>query len=584
MAENSVQRRLAAILAADAVGYTRLMADDEVGTLHSLRQLRAEVIDPAIDSHKGRIFKTTGDGFLAEFGSVVNAVACAVDIQRSMAIRNVNLAESSLIAFRIGVTLGDVIIEGSDVFGDGVNLAARLEAIAPAGGIVISGSARDHLGSRLNIELEDQGEHSLKNVPNPVKVFAVKLELESKQPPRQSRGKPSIAVLPFQNLSADPEQEYFADGIVDELITILARQTWLTVISRSSVFSYKNKHPDARRAGRELGVQYILEGSVRKSASQIRITGQLTDTTSGISIWGSHFDGKMENIFELQDQVTIKVMGAIQPRLEHAELQRSLRKPTTSLDAYDHYLRGLSEVERWTRDANNEALKHFYRAIELDRSFAAAYGMAARCLSQRKTSSWVEDEERERAEAEGLATLAVTFGRDDPVALAAAGIALAFVVGKVREGGELINQSLAINPGHAAAWMYSSWVNAWSGNADEATRCVERAMELSPQDPYVWSMRRAMAFAHFIGKRYEESIASASSVTTSPQNAAIGAAAVAASAALLGRDEEARWALQQLRSVEPHLRLSTLRSRFPIVKDDDYRRFVDALRLAGMPE
>lgn len=247
-------------------------------------------------------------------------------------------------------------------------------------------------------------------------------------------------------------------------------------------------------------------------------------------------------------------------------------------------MRGLSEVERWTREANKEALKHFYRAIELDRGFAAAYGMAARCLSQRKTSSWVEDEERERAEAEGLAILAVAFGRDDPVALAAAGIALAFVVGKVREGSELIDRSLAINPGHAAAWMYSSWVNAWSGDADEAVRRVKRAMELSPQDPYVWSMRRAMAFAHFIGKRYEEAIASAGSVTTSPQNAAIGAAAVAASAALLGLDEDARRALQQLRAVEPNLRLSTMRSRFPIVRDDDYQRFVDALRVAGMPE
>jgi tetratricopeptide (TPR) repeat protein len=292
----------------------------------------------------------------------------------------------------------------------------------------------------------------------------------------------------------------------------------------------------------------------------------------------------MENIFELQDQVTIKVMGAIQPRLEQAELKRSLRKPTTSLDAYDYYLRGLSEVERWSHEANKEALKHFYRAIELDRGFAAAYGMAARCLSQRKTSGWVEDEERERAEAEGLATLAVAFGRDDPVALAAAGIALAFVVGKVREGGELIDRSLAINPGHAAAWMYSGWVKAWSGEADEAVRRVERAMELSPQDPYVWSMSRALAFAHFIGKRYEEAIVSSGSVTTSPQNAAIGAAAVAASAALLGLEDDAHRALQQLTAVEPNLRLSTLRSRFPIVRDDDYQRFVGALRLAGMPE
>lgn len=309
--ENSDQRRLAAILAVDAVGYTRLMLEDEAGTLLAMRKLRAEIIDPAINAHKGRIFKAMGDGLLAEFASVVSAVACAVDVQRTMAARNADLPENRLIAFRMGVNLGDVIIEGNDVFGDGVNLAARLEGIAPAGGIALSGSVRDHLGGRLNIEFEDLGEQLLRNIPDPVRVFSVKLEAATKPPRLQSQSKPSIAVLPFQNMSADPEQEYFADGIVDELITTLARQTWLTVISRSSVFAYKNKHPDARRAGRDLGVQYILEGSVRKSANQIRIAGQLTDTTTGVSIWGSHFDGKMEDIFELQDHVTIKVMGAI---------------------------------------------------------------------------------------------------------------------------------------------------------------------------------------------------------------------------------------------------------------------------------
>ena len=406
----------------------------------------------------------------------------------------------------------------------------------------------------------------------------------STNPSSGEAGRPSIAVMPFANLSADPEQAYFADGMVDELITALSRITWLTVISRSSTFTFKDRGIDARQIGRELGVRYVMEGSVRKSGDLVRIAGQLIDAASGNTIWGSHFDGRLENIFELQDQVTVKVIGAIQPRLEQVELERSQRKPTASLDAYDYYLRGLAEVHRWTREGNREALKHFYRAIELDRRFAAAYGMAARCLSQRKTSDWVEDEARERVEAEGLASLAVEFGRDDAVALAAAGIALAFVVGNVREGGELIERSLAINPGHAAAWMYSGWVKAWSGEADEAVAHVSRAIELSPQDPYVASMRRAIGFAHFIGGRYEEAIASASSVSTSPQNAGIGAAAIAASAILIGRTDEARVAMTQLLSAEPKLCLASLRSRFPIVKDKDFARFAEALRLAGLPE
>ena len=300
-------------------------------------------------------------------------------------------------------------------------------------------------------------------------------------PPQQEIGRPSIAVVPFASLSIDPEQGYFADGIVDELITGLSRLTWLTVISRSSTFVFKDRPVDARQVGLELGVRYVLEGTVRRAEDRVRITGQLIDAVTGLSIWGAHFDGSLDNIFELQDQVTMKVIGAIQPRLEQAELEKSRRKPTSSLDAYDHYLRGLAEVHRWTREANREALKNFYKAIELDRRFAPAYGMAARCLSQRKTSGWVEDEARERSEAEGLASLAVELGPDDPVALATAGLALAFVVGRVREGGELIERSLAINPGHAVTWMFSSWVKAWSGEAEEAIAHVRRAMELSSQ-------------------------------------------------------------------------------------------------------
>jgi tetratricopeptide (TPR) repeat protein len=355
-------------------------------------------------------------------------------------------------------------------------------------------------------------------------------------------------------------------------------------MSRSATFACKDRPIDARQAGREFGVRYVLEGSVRKAGKQVRIIGQLIDTAGGITLWGARFDGSIENIFELQDQVTGKVLSAIQPRLEQAELERSRRKPTVSLDAYDYYLRGLAEVNRWTQEGNRAALKHFYRAIELDRRFAAAYGMAARCLSQRKNSAWVEDEARERAEAEGLASLAVEFGRDDPVALAAAGLATVFVVGKVREGAELIERSLELNPGYTVAWVFSGLAKAWNGEADAAIARVKRAVDLNPHDPYVASMRRVTAFAHFVGGRYEEAIAAARSVSPARQNATLSAAAIAASAVLLGRTEEARIAMDELVSAEPKLRMANLRSRFPIVRDEDFNRLADALRLAGLPE
>jgi TolB-like protein len=396
--------------------------------------------------------------------------------------------------------------------------------------------------------------------------------------------RPSIAVMPFANLSPDPDQTYFADGMADELITALSRLPWLTVMSRGATFAFKDKPIDARQAGREFSVRYVLEGSVRKAGKMVRITGQLIDTESGTTIWAAHFDGSLEKVFEFQDQVTAKVLGAIQPKLEQVELERSQRKPTVSLDAYDYYLRGLAEVNGWTQEGNRAALKHFYRAIELDRRFAAAYGMAARCLSQRKNSAWIEDEARERAEAEGLASLAVEFGRDDPVALAAAGLALVFVVGKVHQGAELIERSLHLNPGYAVAWVFSGLAKAWNGEADDAIARVKRAVDLSPHDPYVVSMRRVTAFAHFIGGRYEEAIASGRLVTPARQNATLSAAGVAASAALLGRPEEARMAMAELLSAEPKLRMANLRSRFPIVREEDFNRFAEALRLAGLPE
>jgi adenylate cyclase len=397
--EGATQRRLAAILAADVVGFSRLMGEDEAGTLVALKALRQALIDPKITEHNGRIFKTTGDGVLVEFPSVVNAVACAIDIQRAMAAHTAGKS----ISLRIGVNLGDVIIDDDDVFGDGVNLAARLEGIAPASGIAISATVRDHLGSRLDLHFEDMGEQTLKNIATPVRAYSVQpvTSTAAHRPTLTLPNKPSIAVLPFQNMSGDPEQEYFADGMVEEIITALSRFNSLFVIARNSSFTYKGRAVDVKQVGRELGVRYILEGSVRKAGTRVRITGQLVDTSNGIHIWAERFDGALEDIFDLQDHVTASVVGAIAPKLEQAEIERSMRKPTESLDAYDYFLRGMAGVHKWTRETNAEALAHLYRAIELDPNFASAYGLAARCYAQRRATGWVTDRARETAKRNG---------------------------------------------------------------------------------------------------------------------------------------------------------------------------------------
>jgi TolB-like protein len=407
---------------------------------------------------------------------------------------------------------------------------------------------------------------------------------ESKQAVSVESGRPSIAVMPFANLGKDPEQDYFADGMMDEIITALSRFSWLTVIARNSTFTYKNRPVDARQVGQELAVRYVLDGSVRMAGGQLRISGQLIDAISGGTIWADRFDGTLESVFHFQDQVTAKVVSGIAPKLEQAEIERARRKPTGSLDAYDHYLRGVAEVHRWTRDANRNALRHFYRAIEIDPRFAPAYGMAARCLSQRKTTNWVEDADLEIAEAERLAYLAVELGRDDPTALAAAGLALAFVVGRIAEGGKLIDRCLALNPNIAWAWLFGGWVKAWSGDPEEAITRVNRAIALSPNDPYLSSMRRAIAFAHFVARRYAEAIEFADMNASAPQNAFIALATVAACCAFTGNMERAHESMMTLRRMEPNLRCSNLRRRFPMIRDEDIEHFANGLRLAGLPE
>src|SRR5437762_1439069 len=410
-----IERRLAAILAADVAGYSRLMGADEEGTLMRLKALRRELIDPRIAEHKGRIVKTTGDGLLVEFGSVVDAVRYAVDVQRRMVERNADVPEQKRIAFRIGINLGDIIIDEGDIFGDGVNIAARLETLADAGGICVSRVVRDQVRDKLEFSFEDMGEQQVKNIARPVRVYRIPLGTEAKAatpvelapPLLVLPDKPSIAVLPFQNMSDDPEQEYFVDGMVEEIITALSRIRWLFVIARNSTFTYKGRPIEVKEIGRELGVRYILEGSVRKGGSRVRITAQLIDAETGAHLWADRFDGLIEDVFELQDKIALSVAGVIEPALQAAEMRRSAARPTTDLTAYDLYLRALAVFYPITKERVIEALRLFEEAIAIDPHYGPALSWAAMCHREIATSGWAEAPETSWRKGSALARQAV---------------------------------------------------------------------------------------------------------------------------------------------------------------------------------
>jgi adenylate cyclase len=396
VSEARVERRLAAILAADVAGYSRLMGEDEEGTLAALRAVRRELADPKIAEHRGRIVKTTGDGLLVEFASVVDAVRCAVEVQREMIARNAATPAERRIEFRMGINVGDIIIEDGDIFGDGVNIVARLEALAKPGGICLSAAAYEQVRDRLDLAFDDLGEQQVKNIARPVHVFAVRVGPRAGACPWQGTGgplaggtpalqptplplpdKPSLAVLPFQNLTGDAEQEYFVDGMVEEITTAIARLPWLFVIARNSAFTYKGKAVGVKQVAQELGVRYVLEGSVRKAGNRVRITGQLIDTATGAHIWADRFDGGLDDIFELQDQVASGVAGAIEPKLRQSEIERASRKPTANLTAYDLYLRALAQSYRYTDKGVAEAVVLAQQALAIDPSYAPAAALVA---------------------------------------------------------------------------------------------------------------------------------------------------------------------------------------------------------------
>ena len=536
MRAERVERRLAAILAADVAGYSRLMGQDEVGTLARLNALRRELIDPEVADHKGRIVKTTGDGLLIEFLSVVEAVACALAVQQGMAERNAGIAQDQRIELRIGINAGDVIVEDGDIHGDGVNIAARLEGLAEPGAICVSAIVQSQVEGRLDCDFADQGEQGLKNIARPVRVYRVRsgrdtlTRLTPAMPalgtlsrsageggPLRARDgvgeggaalalpdKPSIAVLPFQNMSGDPEQDYFADGMVEEIITALSRIRWLFVIARNSSFTYKGQAVDLKRVGRELGVRYVLEGSVRKSGGRVRITGQLIEAESGTHLWADRFEGSLADVFDLQDQVATSVAGVIEPTLRAAETARLAQRPTSDLSAYDLYLRAYA-MHFASRSRTPEALALLEEAIVRDPQFGPALGFAAVCYMNFVSDGSLPDRDANRRKAIEFARRALEVADTDPGVLADAAYALACFDEDIDAMIALVDRALTFNPSYARGWFISGFLRLWAGQTDMAIEHAAMALRLSPRalaGGSSWLTGAALFFA----RRFDEAV------------------------------------------------------------------------------
>jgi len=571
-------RRLAAILAADVAGYSRLMGADEEGTHERLQAHLRELVKPKIAEHKGRIVKNTGDGFLAEFASVVDAVRCAVEIQRGMAEREPEVQEEQWIEFRIGINLGDVIVEEHDIFGDGVNVAARLEALAEPGGICISRMVRDNVRDKLNYAFEDLGEQQVKNITRPVRVYRVGSSSAAKQPKSPAAAlpladKPSIAVLPFANMSSDPEQDYFADGMVEEIITALSRIRWLFVIARNSSFTYKGQSVDVKQVGRELGVHYVLQGSVRKSSNRVRITAQLVEAETGAHLWADRFDGLMEDVFDLQDRVALNVASVIEPVLQSAETSRSVARPTTDITAYDLYLRAYA-THLSAGPQSGGALQLLDQAIERDPYYGPALALAAVCYGRRYTLGGSEDREADEGKAAALARRALQVTADDPAVLANAAYALTFLGEDIGAMMALVDRALALNPSFARGWYISGTLRLLADQLDTAIEHAENSLRLSPRERVGWA-HYVIGAAHFFSQRFEEAVPKFLLTMQEDPSGTTCYRILAACYAHMGRLKEAREVVARLRVITPNV-MPTVR----LLRNPDHRElFLSGLRM-----
>ena len=588
MADGRVERRLSAIFAGDIVGYSRLMGADEEGTLARLNAHRLEFLEPNIAEYRGRIVKRTGDGILIEFVSPVDAVRCAIQQQRGMAERNEGVAPDKRIEFRIGIHVGDIIIEDGDIFGDGVNIAARLESIAQPGGICISDDAYRQVRGKIGVAFQDTGEHELKNIERPIRVYQLQqLGAPAPRAPQALAARPhgpSIAVLPFQNMGGDPEQEYFADGMVEEIITGLSRLRWLFVTSRTSSFQFKGLNLDVREIARRLGVGYVLEGSVRKAGSRIRITGQLIDAATGAHMWAERYDGTMDDIFDLQDKITSSVVSAIEPSVRSAEIDRATRKRPESLDAYDYYLRALLQHYRSTRASSDEGVRMVETALSLDPNYACAGTLAAWFYFLRVLSGWTSSPQEEAARGLHLARAALDLGRDDPFVLSNAGWVVATLGGDVEAGAAAIERAVHLSPNSPQIVDISGYVLTLVGDQEAALERFARALRLSPADPLSYRFNTGAGIASLLMGRYEEAVAFCEEARRSHGKWGPTFRILAAAYAHLGQTAKAAEALTRYRELEPTASITHLRRQLPYRNAEQAERLWEGLRKAGLPE
>jgi adenylate cyclase len=575
VSSSAVEHRFAVVMCADVVGYSRLMGMDEEGTLAHLNTVRRNLFDPTIAEHRGRIVRAMGDGFLVEFNSVVDAVRCAVKVQREMPQHTEEMPADRRIWFRVAIAMGDVVTDGDLIYGQGVDTASRMESLAEPGGINVSRAVRDQVRDRLPIAFEDLGEHEVKNVARPVRAFRIVLDKpaapasaarrQAAAPPER----PAVAVLPFQNLSGDAEAEFFLDSVAEDLITELARARWFSIVARNTSFSYKGKGADSKLLARELGVRYVVEGSLRKAGNRVRISCQLVEAASGQHLWAERFDGTLEDSFDLQDRITESVIGSVGPVLRVAEIERARRKPEASQDVYDLICRTLPLAFAETAEDNREALRLLALALETDPGYPTANALAAWCRQQRHLMNWPGGQDDDREEAKRLARTAIAGGADVPLSLVVAGTVRATLTRDHHSALAAVDRATMINPNAAIVLGFDAMTRCLCGVYDKAIEHAEKALHLSPLEPLVYHAASALALACLFTGRNEEAVTHARKAIEGNRNFAFPYCVLALGCARLGQREEAVQAVRRLIGAVPGFRIGTLRKI----------RFADAGRL-----
>ncbi len=586
IAARKLDRKLVAVLVADVAGYVRLMEANEDDAHQRLIALRHEIVDPAIAANEGRVVKNTGDGFLAVFDSLRGCSRCAIDIQRQIAELEVNRPASTRIAFRMSLNLCEVIFEDGDVFGEGVNIAARLQHFGPPGGIVISAAVRDQIGNRLGLPLVDLGELQLKHIAKPVRAFAIRLQEEDGPavPLPLPVGKPSIAVLPFRSLHADDDESYFATGIVEDIVDALSGLQELMVISHGSTLGYRESAADPRVVRRDLGVRYVLSGSLRRRAGHLRIFTELSDTETGCIVWADHSDGIAADLFDLQEQIASRIVTTIAPQVREAELKRSFRKRPESMDAYDHVLQALDLMYRLSLDDFKRARVSLQRAMELDPGYAKAYAMAAKWHGLTFGQGWSSEPDKDAAETDRLATHAIMLDGNDALALALCGHHKAYLFKDYDRAIALFDRALAASPNSALAWTLSSPTFSYIGDGANAIARAERGLRLSPLDPHAFWYRTSLTLAHYAMGNYAEAVEWGRKVALAKPIFTANLRFLAASLAALGRLSEAHEVTELLMNVAPHFRVGPFAANYAFRDEARRQQFAEQLLLAGLPE